>query len=316
MRTVILLFLLLCIALLPSGAGAQNVSIDAVVNGEAVTTLALQDRVSLMLRTSGIKDSPEIRQRIKGQALQMLVNEMLEHQEADNLGITLAKRDLAYAVAELEKRNHLPPGGLRKFLKQHGVEEHAFSSQLKAQVLWKKVLVRKVQPRITVSDSEVQEMMARQSPGGKAASEIYLSEIVLPVLQGQQKETESLANQLVEEIRGGKSFADIAQQFSSGSTAAKGGVVGWIKEDQLRGALREAVKKAEANSVLPPIRTEEGYHIVSIGDRRSRATGNSDTAEKITPDIAREMLAMEKIDLEAKRYLKQLRDNGFIEIRL
>lgn len=316
----IILFILLALCLAPSHAHAQKFGIVAVVNGEAITNYALHDRVTLMIRTSGLQNSPTIREKLTGQALQALINEALQRQDAKVQGISVSDADLARAITDIEKKNGVAPGGFRNHVAKAGIEPDSLYEQIRMQILWRKILARKVQPHLAVSDFEVNDAMAQHGGGTPSTSkssrpaEVYLSEIVLPIPRGQEAETLQVAQQLISELKAGKDFGKIATQFSSGSTAENGGLIGWINEDQLRGSLRTHVKEAKPNTLLPPIEAEDGYHIIKLGERRT-FDNITKKAPVPTVDKVKNMLLSQKLDLESKRYMKQLHDKSFIEIR-
>lgn len=306
----LILFLALAMVITPLPASAK-MGIIAVVNGQAISNFAVQDRVTLMMRTSGIGDSPAARQKLAAQALQMLINEELQRQDAKAQGVSVSDRDLQTAFSDLEQKNNLPTGSFRDYVARGGINPDSLVEQIKMQILWKKILAKQVQPFVGVSSFEVEEITNRQK-NLRTITEVYLSEIILPVMQGDEKNALQVANQLVQELKGGADFGKVASQFSSSSAADSNGVIGWIDEDQLHGELRTAVKNAKENSLLPPIRTEEGYHIVKLGERRTR---EKDAPNAPTEDKIKAVLTAQKMDLEAKRYMKKLREKAVIELR-
>ena len=301
----IYLFVVLCLAL---PVRAQNFAIVATVNGEAISNFTVFDRISLMIASSGLEDTQQIRAQLSGQVLQTLINETLQKQEAERNGIKVTQQDMDNAVAEIEQRNNLEKGNFDRFIATQGINKQTLLDQLESQIIWKKIVARKIHPKIVVSKFEEEEALTQYAVG-ETVKEVELSEILLPITQNGEKEALMLAEQLVKEVKGKQSFASMAEQFSAGATASSGGEIGWVNQDQLRGSLRNYIEKAGDNEVLPPIRTDQGYRIIYISGRR--------TAE---PDIDEEkvkyFLRLQKLDLESRRYMKQLRQDAFIEIRV
>ena len=75
-------------------AVAQDVHIAAVVNDGVVTTSDLDNRIVLLLRSSGIQDSPDNRKRMAPRVLRTLIDEKLELQEAKHLKISVTKDEI------------------------------------------------------------------------------------------------------------------------------------------------------------------------------------------------------------------------------
>jgi len=65
---------------------------------------------------------------------------------------------------------------------------------------------------------------------------------------------------LQEELQAGIDFASLAVRFSSGPTAAEGGLIGWIPTSQMASPLREAIEKLSINENSPPVYSGELFH--------------------------------------------------------
>src|SRR5215217_7938226 len=78
--------LVVVITLLPAFASAQ-VRVLARVNDDAITDFDLQQRVLFAIRTTGLQDSPDLRQRMAAQMLRQMIDERLQIQDAKRLGL-------------------------------------------------------------------------------------------------------------------------------------------------------------------------------------------------------------------------------------
>lgn len=244
-------------------------NIVAVVEDEAISMKDVEDRMQLAIASSGLEATPEIKKRLLPQVIQMLVDEALYRQEAARESITVSAQDIEHAVATLEKENHIEPGHFYDFIKQKGIDKIAFTNQLKSQLLWKKIVSRKVTPNIVVTESEVEEKMENISSLSGMA-EIHLAEILLSVDSPErEKEVSELAEKLQKEIQGGADFAAIAKEFSRSNTAERGGEIGWVQTDQLHNTLQSVVSGLSVGQVSNPVRTPEGYHLLFLKDKRA-----------------------------------------------
>jgi peptidyl-prolyl cis-trans isomerase SurA len=77
----------------------------------------------------------------------------------------------------------------------------------------------------------------------------------------------------------GARFSAVAQQFSQSATAAVGGDMGWLRPDQLPPELASAVTPLKAGELSAPIRTNSGYYVLLVIERRN---GNTGSAQKET----------------------------------
>ena len=100
----------------PTGQGAaaqtapsQGLRVVARVNDDAITDFDLSQRVLFAIRTSGLTDSPELRQRMAPQMLRQMIDERLQVQDAKKQGlitkqaIEITQRYPAKLVAKLLK---------------------------------------------------------------------------------------------------------------------------------------------------------------------------------------------------------------------
>jgi peptidyl-prolyl cis-trans isomerase SurA len=152
----------------------------------------------------------------------------------------------------------------------------------------------------------------RQAEANKGQPQRRVSEIFLAV--GQAAEEEEIrrgAERLIEQIRGGIPFSAIAAQFSDSATAAVGGDVGWVLPGQLPAEVDEALQSMSDGEIAGPIRAAGGYYILQLRGQRSIAEDAQPDREEV-----RRVLVNQRLELLARRYLRDLRRDAFVEIRV
>jgi peptidyl-prolyl cis-trans isomerase C len=83
--------------------------------------------------------------------------------------------------------------------------------------------------------------------------------------------TEDEAKAILGEIKKGTDFAELAKQKSKDPTgAAKGGDLGYFTKDQMVPEFAEAAFKLEKGQVSEPVKTQFGWHIIKVEDKRSK----------------------------------------------
>ena len=83
------------------------------------------------------------------------------------------------------------------------------------------------------------------------------------------KETVFLLKKIKEQIKEGGSFSDLANSFSMDpGSKKKGGDLGWVKRGSLLKNFEEAAFTIKINTISEPIKTEVGYHILEVLDRK------------------------------------------------
>lgn len=105
-----------------------------------------------------------------------------------------------------------------------------------------------------------------------ASPDVNIGHILLPVSSGSSSDDVSAILQRAEGLLGetqrGTDFRQLAIANSADQTALQGGDLGWKKMAQLPGVFIEAVEKLEIGQVSEPIRSDAGYHLIKLYDRR------------------------------------------------
>lgn len=279
---------LLCLSFmlaLTVAAQAQDTRIVAVVNNDIVTGEDVAARLKLIMGSSGIPDTPQNVQQLTPRVVNTLVDEKLEMQEAARWKISVSKAEIDRALANIETRNHLAKGGLDAFLKAHDIPRSSLVDQITAALTWNKVVEERYSSDVTVSDSEVNDELARiKADVGKPES--HVAEIFLAVDNPtQDAEVKSLANRLIAQIRAGANFLALAQQFSQSPSAATGGDIGWVTPNQFGPPLDEAIAKMDPGQISYPIRTPAGYYIFYLIQRQTLGQTSPDDVQLSLVDV-------------------------------
>jgi peptidyl-prolyl cis-trans isomerase SurA len=254
--------------------------IAAVVNDEVISEFDLISRVRLVELSSNLPDSPDTRQRIGAQVLRSLVDERLQLQEAKKQNVVATDDELNNAISQIEKQNNMQPGQLNEFLKARGIDRGSLINQLTASIVWAKLVRRLAAQNTEISDEEVDAALKRlKEHAGEPQSRI--AEIFLAVDNpSQDQDVRNLALKLTEQMKQGARFSAIAQQFSQSATAAVGGDLGWLRPDQLPPELAAAAGPLKPGELSAPIRTNSGYYLLLVLDRRTGATGGGGGAQQ------------------------------------
>ena len=268
--------------LAPTPAPAQSQDVDriaAVVNDDVISIRDLDARLKLAITISGLTDNIENRRRAVPQVLRKMADERLQTQEANRLKVMVSSDELGRSIANIEGQNHMPPGGLLGSLTKSGVDPDAVKDQIRADIVWVKLIMRSLQPTIRVGEEEITERLEniKQQMG---QPEYLLGEIFLGVdSMRQEEESRRLGERLLEQLRAGAPFQALARQFSQSASAANGGTTGWVNASTMDDEVKDAVTRLEKGQVSPLIRTATGYTILAVQDKRQM--GSPTAAETI-----------------------------------
>ena len=263
----------------PSAAGNNSGELDAriaaVVNDTIISTADVRARTDLAMLTSGLPDSPEVRQKLLPQVLHSLIDEQLQLQEGKKLDITISQDEIQTAMKRISTDNNVPGGDIVAFLGSHGVPPSTLVAQAKAALTWNKVAQRELRPRVDIGEDEI-DAVAERMRANAGKQEFLVSEILLTVDNPADEErVKSFAENLVQQIKAGATFGAMARQFSQGTGAASGGDIGWIQAGQMPPELDKVLEGLGTGEIAGPIRLPNGFHIIGVRDKRTIAVGDT-----------------------------------------
>lgn len=267
------------------GAGAQSVPairsadfIVAVVNSEPVTNSEVQAMRSRLLReltARGANIPPA--QQLTRQALDMLINEKAQLQQAQEQGIKVDDDQVDQAEANVAAGNQLSREAFHQRLAQEGITLAIFRQQLKNQLTLSRLREREVDSRIRISDQEIDKFLQEQAPDMRAAPpELNIAMILIAVPENaspaELRTLEEKAQDVARRARSGQDFAQLAKTYSEAfDKGAKGGEMGLRPADRYPELFVEAVRALAPQAIAGPVRSGAGFHILKLLERRQAA---------------------------------------------
>ncbi len=250
----------------PSGGDAAR--IVAIVNGDVISGGDVQNRRRLFALSSGLPMSPEVLDRLTPQITRQLIDERLRLQEIQRRRILVADAEIAKAIGEVERRNAMPPGTLRKRLAADGVAYRTLVDQIRVQIGWTRVLRQQLGAQAQITDADVaeQERVLKQEIG---QPEFHVAEIFIPVEEpSQAEEAQRFADTVIQQLRAGAPFQVVAAEFSQSQTALVGGDLGWVQPAQLDPEVLHVLSEMPPGAISNPIRVPGGYDVVTLYGKR------------------------------------------------
>lgn len=238
----------------------QDISIVAVVNGEPITSAELKDRMLMMTNGDLSKIPQEHLAEAKKTILNQLINERVQLQTIKLAGLAVDDNDVNKAIEHAEQQNNMQPGQLIKELKSKGVSEKTVRAHFAAKVGWYKFVSNYYHSLIEVSKSDLK---GKETSQAKRSPRYHLAEIVINYDDfNEAEQAHDLANQIYQQLKEGRHFSEAAVAMSTAPSAANGGDIGWIVEEQLQPEILEALKAMQPSQLSPPIHTKNAYKII------------------------------------------------------
>lgn len=300
---------------LPRSAAAQGVQrIAAVVNEDVISAYEVNQRVMMVMVTGRIPDTEENRRRLSAQILRNMIDEQLQLQEAKRHNISVSDEEIDQVLVRLNQQNDLPAGSLENILARANVDINVLRAKLRADESWNKLIRNQLRQQVFISDEEVEEELNRL----KAVKDLprhRVAEIFLSMDNpDNQRQVLDLANRLIQQTRNGAKFSALAREFSQSASAAVGGDLGWVTKGQLDPVIDQTIARMNEGEIAGPVQTLAGYYILYMIEKVDPSA--ADAASRMpTADDIRQRLGNNRFNLLIQRYMRDLRQTAFVDIR-
>jgi peptidyl-prolyl cis-trans isomerase SurA len=158
------------------------------------------------------------------------------------------------------------------------------------------------------------KLIGKREGGGEQLVTEYKARHILTKIN--ELNSDEKAHAKIEALRarivGGEDFAAVAREGSDDdTTAALGGDLGWFAVDAYGQGVAEAVRALSPGETSPPFRTNVGWHIIKLDEVR-----NTDKSGDMAREEARNILFQRKAEDEYESFLRQMRSEAYVEVRL
>jgi len=106
----------------------------------------------------------------------------------------------------------------------------------------------------------------------------------------------------------GEDFEQLAKTTSDDPSGVKGGTLGWLMPGETVPEFEQALNSLEPGTVSEPVRTQFGYHLIEVLDRR-----DSDVSDERQKAVARQAILQQKLEFRFEEWVRQVRDTTFIK---
>ena len=134
--------------------------------------------------------------------------------------------------------------------------------------------------------------------------------LIKPSIILSDAKAQDLLQGFLNKINAGEAtFEDLAKEHSEGPTSVRGGDLGWADPTSYDPAFKDALASMKKGELHKPFRSSFGWHIIQLNDRRM-----VDATSQMNTNRAHQILFNRKYGMESTRWLKETRDEAYIEI--
>jgi peptidyl-prolyl cis-trans isomerase SurA len=296
----------------PSSSERQLIErVEASVNGQLILISDLSKfRTSLNLRGqldplfSGTSLATKGTNITDQEIVQFLVNEHLIQEEFE-----ISDTEVEQEINSIQATNQIDRNTLTQALNMEGYSFQDYFEMIRVSIAKRNLIDRDIRTKAFISDDDVKNYYFNQIVHDSHLE--YHTQII--VIDPSRFRNEQLAidtaQRALEQIRSGESFEEVAQRFSSGPNASRGGDLGFLAERSMSPQIREGIQGLSVGGVSEVIGSSSSrMMIVRLKDVRS---GKEDQFEREKEKI-RNALAAKEYQRQIELWLDRKRQKAMI----
>ncbi len=291
----------------------------AVVNQEIITLSEVEKWITPLKDEIVATDRLEKRgkvQEICRRILERLIEEKLVDQEVKKSGVKVSGKEVEAALEEVKRRNAATHEDLEKALAADGLTLEAYKKQIEKGLQRQKLINWSVKIETKAGEKEWREFYQKNMDRYRTNETYRPGQILFVIPKGatpeEIREIRKKCQKVLEKIKGGEDFGEMALLFSEDSSNKDRGDLGYFKKGELLPAFEREALRLKVGEVSGIVRTEFGLHIIKLLDRRGiDPLPFEEVKEKVIADYYES--EMEKA---FKQYLSTLKEKSVIDIKL
>lgn len=286
-----------------SPTSAQS-AIRVLVNDKPITSFDIQNRARMLgLFSRGRQGEKD--------AIEQLIDEKLMLEEAARRNVEVTDGEVEQEFASRARGANLSAAQFTQALSQSGVDPQTFRNFLRANLAWGEIVRARFRQTVEVTEQDVTAALSGDAPAEEpqTAYEYMLQQIIFVVpagagggLEGQRRNEAAAFRSAFRDCDGSLQQASALQGVVVKPTVRR-------EENQISGALKEAIVSMQVGGITAPERMNDGFQLVAICAKNAIAGQTTATQE------VREEIGSERGQLLARRYLRDLRSDAVIEYR-
>ena len=294
----------------------------AVVNDEIILETELEQyaRRNIAGPIPTPREGKKAWDELKRKALDGMIDSRLVQQQAVELKLSVTPDEVDRAIEEVKEQNKLDDATFREALEQQGFTLEGYRKKLKKQILELKVVNTAVRSRVTVSDDEVQDLLqAERAAAGRRRSAVAPAPDPGrgPPDRASDADVAAQASGSPPRWSSWRAAAPASPSWPSSTrdddgTKTSGGDLGWVGKGVLVDALDEAMAAMEPGDVRGPIRTDRGWVVLQLVERKS---GDMRPYDEIKEQL-RKQLYDQQVEKAQQSWLRELRKKAHVDVRL
>lgn len=246
----------------------------------------------------------ELAQRLKMaeyMALTKMIERRLQLQEAKARGVDVSDQEVKQAVEQMKRQGE-----------QIDESNPMNTRNVRDQLTLLKVVDREVRSGVMVGDSEMKRYYQEHRDRFALPEEYTLSQILIqPRSPDDTADAVAKARRIMNELKQGEKFEDLALQHSDGPNASRGGRLGLVRQGELLPAIERAIAPLVPGGISDIIETSDGFHIIRVEEKKPKQYR---PFEEVKFEI-QGLVFQQKSEDVFQSWLVDLKNKAYIEIK-
>lgn len=286
--------------------------IVAIVNDNVITQTELNQAVNVARSQMATENlPPPSTNALRKQVLKQLINNKLQVEAAETLGIHVEDEELDKVVNRIATDNHLSVKEFYERIAHEGMSAQAYRKQIRESLTLQHLQQREVASRITVSPDEINDSLRTIRLETSGEKEYHIQDILIPLSDTPSPQEIAIAKKFADDISARlRKGLQLNQLAPAEADAIQQNDLSWRKLAEVPTAFTEPVTHMKEKGYAGPIQTSNGFHIIHLAGLRNL---NEHSAKPDRKQIAQEIF-QRKFEEAMQGWLAKIRGQAFIEI--
>ncbi len=248
----------------------------------------------------------------KKNVLREMIDARLLLQKAEELGVAPnVDEDVSAHIENMRKESGIPNlEAMDQAMRRQGLSLGQMRERLRQGYVQRQLIGVMVDSRITLLTPEIQEYYDQNREQYTEPEEVELAEILFLTEGKEKNQVHSKAQGVLDRLKAGGSFEELAKEDSEGPTANRGGSIGSFKRGSMQQVQETAVSKLKEGEYSDLIEADYGFQILKLLKRKPERQLD---LEEVRRHI-QEQLFFKKRQPQLKKYMDGLREESYIYV--
>jgi len=304
----------------PQPAEEPAESVAVTVNGVDITEAELQKIIKPQLERmaqQGKQLTPAfaqaIEKQLRQQAIDRIIIGLLLDEKVKEANIVLTEEEVINQIKEILAAQR-PPLSLEEYKNkaaEYGQSFDEVKEQIRKGMAYQKVVEAQWAGKINITEEDAKKYYDENPAQFEVKEQVRASHILIkpdttdPNADPNQAKAQAKAKiqGLLEQIKNGADFAELAKANSDCPSAAQGGDLNFFARGQMAPPFEKAAFELEVGKVSDIVETKFGYHIIKVTDRKDASTTSFEQARN---DLIKKLTQKKQTELTNK-YIESLK---------